>query len=127
MALHRKYSIRFTEKESIELDYLLNKYNFKKVSSFIKKCIFQKELHVITYDESLYDVIDKLNEILYQYRKIGTNYNQIVKHVNKTFGEEKGKQLLSRVAQNMIDLVQITEKTVVPVVKMLEGKYDSKN
>jgi hypothetical protein len=127
MALHRKYSIRFTEKESIELDYLLNKYNFKKASSFIKKCIFQKELHVISYDETLYDVIDKLNDILYQYRKTGANYNQVVKQINKAFDEEKGKQLLSRLAQNTIELVQITEKMVVPVVRVLEEKYDSKN
>jgi uncharacterized protein (DUF4213/DUF364 family) len=127
MALHRKYSIRFSEKEGIELDYLLHKYGFQKVSSFIKKCIFQKEFHVITYDESLYDVIEKLNEILYQYRKIGINYNQVIKQINKTFGEEKGKQLLSRLAQNTIDLVQIVEKTVVPIVRTLEEKYDSKN
>ncbi|MDR1056467.1 MAG: hypothetical protein LBL90_11770 [Prevotellaceae bacterium] len=127
MALHRKYSIRFTEKESVELDYLLNKYNFQKVSSFIKKCVFQKELHVISYDESLYDVIDKLNDILYQYRKIGANYNQAVRQINKAFNEEKGKQLLSRLAQNTIELVQITEKTIVPVVATLEKKYDSKN
>ena len=45
----------------------------------------------------------------------------------RAFGEEKGKQLLSRLAQNTIDLVQITEKTVVPVVSALEEKYDSKN
>jgi hypothetical protein len=124
MALRRQYSIRFTEKESIELDYLLHKYNFQKVSSFVKKCIFQKELHVITYDESLYDVIDKLNEILFQYRKIGANYNQVVKQVNKTFGEEKGKQFLNRLAQNTIDLVQITEKMIVPIVAILEEKYN---
>jgi hypothetical protein len=127
MALRGQYSIRFTEKEGIELDYLLHKYNFQKVSSFIKKCIFQKEFHVITYDETLYDVIDKLNEVLYQYRKIGVNYNQVVKQINKAFNEEKGKQLLGRLAQNTIDLVQITEKTIVPVVRTLEEKYDSKN
>jgi K+/H+ antiporter YhaU regulatory subunit KhtT len=127
MALHRKYSIRFTEKESIELDYLLHKYGFQKVSSFIKKCIFKKEFHVVTYDESLYDVIDMLNDMLYQYRKIGENYNQVVKQIHKAFNEEKGKQLLGRLAQNTIDLVQITEKTVVPIVRTLEEKYDSKN
>jgi hypothetical protein len=82
---------------------------------------------VITYDESLYDVIDKLNEILYQYRKIGTNYNQVVKQINKSLGKENGTQLLSRLAQNTIDLVQITEKMIVPVVRTLEEKYDSKN
>jgi hypothetical protein len=127
MALRGQYSIRFTEKEGIELDYLLHKYGFQKVSSFIKKCIFQKELHVITYDESLYDVIDKLNEILYQYRKIGANYNQTVKQISKSVGEEQGKQSLSRLAQNTIDLVQITEKMIVPIVTALEKKYDSKN
>jgi dihydroneopterin aldolase len=133
MALREQYSIRFTEKEAIELDYLLHKYNFQKVSSFIKRCVFNKEFHVITYDESLYDVIDKLNEILYQYRKIGANYNQVVKQINKTFNGETGKQLLNRLAQNTIDLVQITEKMIVPVTTALEEKYnnpkryDSKN
>jgi uncharacterized membrane protein YheB (UPF0754 family) len=127
MALRGQYSIRFTEKESIELEYLLRKYNYQKVSSFVKKCIFQKEFHVITYDESLYDVIDQLNEILYQYRKIGANYNQVVKQINKSFDETKAKQLLSRLAQNTIDLVQITEKMIVPFVTVLEKKYDSKN
>jgi hypothetical protein len=80
---------------------------------------------VITYDESLYDVIDKLNEILYQYRKIGANYNQIVKQINKAVDEEKGKQLLGRLAQNTIDLEQIKEKTIVPIVTALEKKYNS--
>ena len=125
MMLRRQYSIRFTEKECVELDYLLHKYNFQKVSSFIKKCIFQKEFHVITYDESLYDVIDKLNEILYQYRKIGVNYNQVIKQINKAFGEEKGKQLLGRLAQNTIDLVQITEKMIVQITTTLEEKYNN--
>jgi DNA repair ATPase RecN len=125
--LRRQYSIRFTEKESIELSYLLQKYNFQKVSSFVKKCIFNKELHVVTYDESLYDVIDKLNEILYQYRKIGANYNQSVKQINKSPQEGTLRQILNRLAQNTIDLVQITEKMIVPITTMLEQKYDSKN
>jgi hypothetical protein len=120
-----QYTIRFTEKESIELDYLLHKYGFQKKSSFIKKCIFKKEFHVVTYDESLYDVIDKLNEILYQYRKIGENYNQVVKQINKVFNEEKGKQLLSRLAQNTIEMVQVTERIIAPIVKVLEEKYDN--
>jgi hypothetical protein len=70
------------------------------------------------------DVIDKLNEILYQYRKIGANYDQMIKHIIKAFGEEKGKQLLSRVMQNMIDLVQITNNMVEPVVRKLEKEYE---
>jgi hypothetical protein len=80
---------------------------------------------VVTYDESLYEVIDKLNEILYQYRKIGINYNQVIKQINKTFGEEKSKQLLGRLAQNTIDLVQITEKMIMPKVTALEEKYNT--
>jgi hypothetical protein len=119
-------SIRFTEKESIEFDYLMHKHHFKKASLFIKRCIFQKEFYVITYDESLYDVIDKLNEILYQYRKVGANYDQMIKYVIKAFGEEHGKHLLCRVIQNMIDLVRIT-KNIVEQVRALEEEYERRH
>ena len=115
-------TIRFTEEEGIELQQLLAKYRFQKVSKFIKKCIFQKEFHVITYDESLYEIIDKLDKILYHYRKIGVNYNQAIKDLKRAFDEKKAAALLQWLSINTVELVQLTEK-IDPIVKLLKQKY----
>ncbi len=116
------FTIRFNEQETLELRQLMTKYRFQKKSSFIKKCIFQKEFHIVTYDESLYDIVDSLDKILYNYRKVGANYNQAIVHLKRAFGEKQATSMLVRLATNTTELVQLTE-TIAPILELLKQKY----
>jgi hypothetical protein len=118
----RRCTIRFTKFESMEFDKLREKYKFYKASTLIKKIIFSKEIHVVTHDESLYKVIEVLSDVLYQYRKIGVNYNQSVKYMQRIHGEKAAREFLQRMAQNTAELVGITEN-ITPVVEALKEKY----
>jgi tyrosine-protein phosphatase YwqE len=118
-------SVRFSELELVELQNLLTKSKYSKVSTLIKKVLFNREIHIVTHDESLYEVIEKLSDLLYQYNKVGVNYNQTVKHIHHVFGEKSAKQALQALEKYTTELVQITEK-FVPIVDELKEKYTVK-
>jgi hypothetical protein len=87
--------------------------------------LFNQEIHIVTRDENLYEVIEKLSDLLYHYNKIGVNYNQTVKHFHRVFKESTAQQTLQILAKRTTELVQITEK-FVPIVDELKEKYMSK-
>ncbi|MDR1416394.1 MAG: hypothetical protein LBJ57_03105 [Prevotellaceae bacterium] len=120
--LRNIYSVRFSEQELVELQNLLIKSKYSKVSTLIKKMLFGQKIHIVTHDESLYDVIEKLSGLLYQYSKVGVNYNQTVKHVHRVFNEGTARQMLQALTKQTTELVQITEK-FVPIVDGLKEKY----
>jgi hypothetical protein len=116
------HNVRFTDEEELKLQELMQKYKFNKTSTLIKKIIFNKEIHVVTYDESLYDVVECLTGLLFQYKKVGVNYNQSVKYIQRIHGDKAARQLLQQLAQGTAELVGITEK-IVPIVEKLKEKY----
>jgi hypothetical protein len=122
--LRSTYSVRFSELELIELQNLLDKSRYSKVSTLIKKVLFNREIHIVTHDESLYEVIKKLSNLLYQYNKVGVNYNQIVKHAHRTFNEKTAAHMVKTLEKQTIELVQITEQ-FVPIVDSLKERYMS--
>jgi hypothetical protein len=116
------HNIRFTEEEDLKLQELMKKYKYGKVSTLIKRIIFNKEIHVVTHDKSLYDVIEVVTDLLYQYKKVGVNYNQSVKYMQRVYGEKAAKEFLKGLVQNTAELIGITEK-IVPIVDGLKKKY----
>jgi hypothetical protein len=124
--LRSTYTIRFSEQELVELQNLLYRAKYSKVSTLIKKVLFNREIHIVTHDESLYDVIEMLSNLLYQYNKVGVNYNQVVKHIHHTFNAKTAEQMIAALTKSTINLIQITEK-FVPVVDGLKEKYMAKS
>lgn len=120
--LRGMYSIRFSEQELVELQNLLDKSKYSKVSTLIKRVLFNREIHIVTHDENLYEVIEKLCSLLYQYNKIGVNYNQVVKHIHQRFNEKTTAQMIQALEKYTIELVRITEQ-FVPIVDGLKEKY----
>jgi hypothetical protein len=116
------YTIRFSDSELVELQSLMSKFKYSKVSTLIKKVLFNREITIVTRDESLYDAIEKLSNLLYQYNKVGVNYNQTVKHLHRVFNEKTAHLMLQILAKHTTELVQITEK-FVPIVDSLKEKY----
>lgn len=124
--LRSTYSIRFSELELVKLQNLLDKLKYNKVSTLIKRVLFNREIHIVTHDESLYEVIEKLSNLLYQYNKVGVNYNQIVKHVHRVFNEKTAAHMVKTLEKQTMELIQITEQ-FVPIVDGLKEKYMTKS
>ena len=82
-----KYSFWFNE-EHIRFKKLLCKSGLEhNRSQFIVKRIFGEEFVVIKRDPSKTQFIARLNDFYYQFQRIGTNYNQIVRQVNTRYSD----------------------------------------
>jgi len=61
-----------------------------------------------------------------QYRAIGVNYNQTVKHINAAFNTNKAASLLKHLEEYTAKLIQISEQIAIVTNKLME-KYGSQN
>ena len=81
-----KYSFRLNEEQNIRFNELLCKAGLvHNRSRFIVKRIFAEEFVVIRRDPSKTQFIARLNDFYFQFQRIGSNYNQIVKAINAHF------------------------------------------
>ena len=81
-----KYSFRLFNEEHIRFKKLLCKSGLEhNRSQFIVKRIFGEEFVVIKRDPSKTQFIARLNDFYFQFQRIGSNYNQIVKAINAHF------------------------------------------
>lgn len=79
-------SIKFNEKEKIELDQILKKEN-TNFSQLVKNSIlksYKKRLEILNVAKEEKDKNKNLKSIAYELNKIGVNLNQIAKKFNTT-------------------------------------------
>ena len=74
---------------------------------FITSCIFNRQLKVVKIDKATMDYYMRLTTFHSQFRAIGTNYNQIVKHLKATFTEKKALAFLYKLEQATRELVEL--------------------
>lgn len=113
--------IRLTDEENSLLEENLQKYYYHNTSKFIKRCIFEKEIHYIAHDSNLEATLNTLRKLLVQYQKIGVNYNQCVKAVHRAYGEKRATAMLQNLTRNTIDLIALTEE-IVESTQVLQAK-----
>ena len=83
--VHR-YNFKLTTEENIRFKQMLCKAGLEhNRSRFIVKRIFAEEFVVVKRDPSKVQFIARLNDFYFQFQKLGTNYNQIVKAINAYF------------------------------------------
>lgn len=79
-------SIKFNEKEKIELDQILNKTN-ETFSQLVKNSILKsnkKRLEILNAAKKEKDKNKNLRSVAFELNKIGVNLNQIAKKFNST-------------------------------------------
>lgn len=79
-------SIKFNEREKIELDQILNKTN-ETFSQLVKNSILgssKKRIQILDIAKEEKDKNKNLKNIAFQLNKIGVNLNQIAKKFNST-------------------------------------------
>lgn len=78
-----KYSFRLDEQQNIRFKQMLCEAGLEhNRSRFIVKRIFAECFEVVRRDPSKGEFVAWLNDFHYQFQRIGSNYNQIVKAVN---------------------------------------------
>jgi hypothetical protein len=95
------------------------KYNAAK---FIKTCLFKREIKYVKFDKAAMDYYMRLTTFHSQFRAIGVNYNQVVKHLKATFSEKMALAMLYKLEKATIELVAINQR-IEKLTKEFEDKY----
>ncbi len=89
---------------------------------FIKKSIFSEQLKVIKVDKVSMDYYIRLGEFYRQFQAIGNNYNQVVRAVQKNFGDKRAMSLLYKLEKATLELI-LLNKQIMALTKEYEQKW----
>lgn len=118
-----RITIRLNEEQTLKFNSSMAKYGFHSKTAYIKKCIFDKQITYIAKDKDLDGCCEKLTSAVHEYKKIGVNYNQVVKRLHVTFGQATAEKLIWKLHQDTLSLNNLTQE-IIPVAEMLKQKYD---
>lgn len=126
---------RLSDAEYEKILTMMENYGYKTISSFIRDLLFKKRLEthrevVVVSDKAMRD---RLNAVIYQIKKVGNNYNQVVAAYQKQASMVKldGTPYLNThdVDQKMTSLMRMTQelRDEVAVAVDLYRKYTSRD
>jgi len=81
-------------------------------AKFIKAVLFKKEIKYVKLDKAAMDYYMRLTTFHSQFRAIGVNYNQVVKHLKAIFTEKMLPALLYKLEKATIELVALNREIV---------------
>ena len=117
-----RYSFNLNDKDNAVFLSLYEQSGLSDKARFITSCIFNRQLKVVKIDKATMDYYMRLTTFYGQFRAIGVNYNQIVKHLKSTFTEKKALAFLYKLEKATIELVAINQK-VIDLTEEFEEKY----
>ncbi|MBE9487923.1 MAG: hypothetical protein IMY73_01960 [Bacteroidetes bacterium] len=128
-----RYSIRFNIIDNERFLSLFESSGMKTKAHFIIARIFKEEFKVIKIDRDLVDYHTKLTTLFNQFRRIGINYNQVVKELHTNFSEKKALAFLYKLEKVTLELIQ-TNKQIITLshnfseeLQQKKKEDDSKN
>lgn len=86
-----RYVFRLNDEENAKFLSLFEQSGMEYKARFIISVLFNREIKTVKIDKTAIDFYTKLTELNAQFRKIGVNYNQIVKILYRHFSEKKGR------------------------------------
>ena len=117
-----KYSFRLNAQEKSKFEKLFLESGARDRTIFIKKSIFSEQLKVIKVDKVSMDYYIRLGEFYRQFQAIGNNYNQVVRTVQKNFGEKRAMSLLYKLEKATLELI-LLNKQIMALTKEYEKKW----
>jgi hypothetical protein len=117
-----RYSVNFTAQENADFLSCFEHSGVKNKSKFIALCIFKKEWRVVKMDKAAMDYYMRLTTLHSQFRAIGVNYNQTVRHLKTTFTEKRALAFLYKLEKATIELVAVFKK-IQDLTAEFETKY----
>ena len=116
-----KYSFRFNEEQNIRFNELLCKAGLEhNRSRFIVKRIFGEEFVVVRRDPSKVQFVARLNDLYFQFQKLGNNYNQVVKAVNTHFSNVAIPHQIAMLEQRTRELKTLSIEILNPAKQAKE-------
>ena len=104
--------VRFDDEENARFLTMYEKSGVYAKAVFIKARVFGEEFKVIQIDNSYPEYYAKLSDLNAQFRRIGVNYNQVVKELKSRFSEKKAMALLYKLEEITRELVVVSREIV---------------
>lgn len=90
---------------------------------FITSVLFGRTLSIRAINPTAVEFLARLNDLLYEFNRVGNNYNQIVKQVNTHFAEKDVPHQLTALIGYTKQLKRISE-SIVLLCKELKAWLD---
>ena len=116
-----RYSIKLNDVDNAHFLAMADKAGWDK-ARFIKTVLFQKEIKYVKYDMAAMEYHTRLTNFYSQFRAIGVNYNQVVKHLKTVFTEKMALVLLYKLEKATRELVELNRK-IMELTREFEEKY----
>lgn len=104
--------VRFDDEEHTRFLTMYEQSGEYAKAVFIKARVFGEEFKVIRVDNSFPEYYAKLSDLHAQFRRIGVNYNQVVKELKSRFSEKKAMALLYKLEGITRELVAVSREIV---------------
>jgi len=104
---------------------MFDKTGWNDKARFIKTVLFKKEIKYVKYDMAAIEYHTRITNFYSQFRAIGVNFNQVVKHLKATFTEKMALALLNKLEKATVELVELNRK-IMELTKEFEEKHLTK-
>ena len=104
--------VRFTDEEHVRCLALFEQTGLLSKAAFVKARIFGEEFRVIRSDHGTMEYAARQTAFNAQFRKIGVNYNQVVKELHTHCSQKKALALLYKLENETRGLVAVGKKII---------------
>lgn len=117
--------VRFTEEEYARFLTMFETSGVYAKATFIKARVFNEPFRVIKTDRAALEYVAKLTTFYAQFRKVGTNYNQLVKELHIHFSEKKALAFLYKLELATKELAMIGQQ-IIALTKEVDVRWSPK-
>jgi hypothetical protein len=117
-----RLAINLNEADYAKFLAIFDKTGWTDRARFIKSVLFKKEIKYVKLDMAAMEYYTRLTNFYSQFRAIGVNYNQVVKHLKASFTEKNALALLYKLENATIELVA-TNQQIMDLTREFEEKY----
>ena len=114
--------VRFTDEEHVRFLALFEQAGLFSKAAFVKARVFGEAFQVIKSDRGTMEYAARLTAFNAQFRKIGVNYNQVVKELHTHFSQKKALALLYKLENETRELVAVGEK-ILALTKEFKARW----
>lgn len=118
--------VRFDDEEHARFLTMYEQSGEYAKAVFIKARVFGGEFKVIQVDNSYPEYYSKLSDLHAQYRRIGVNYNQVVKELKSRFSEKKAMALLYKLEGITRELITVSRE-ILALTQKFEEQWSQKS
>lgn len=117
-----RHVFRLTESENEKLFVLFQSSGMKNKAGFIVSMLLDRQVKTVNVNVAALQYHATLTNFFTQFRRVGVNYNQIVKLCNQHFSEERAKQFIPKLEEHTKELSKLCF-CIVKLTKEFEQKH----